>query len=1168
MPIWANLKPEVIRKFVDKLRLTAFFIASLFFVSCAQQEPSTDTKHGEAILASNFENPPSSVSPWVYWYWYADHISLEGIEKDLLAMKNTGIGTALIGNIYDSGSTGNVKALSDQWWDALRFAIKTAGKYDIDIGVFNSPGWSQSGGPWVSEEQSMRYLDSVESTVTGGRKAEVLLKTTDGLFQDVRVLAFRKLKGEEQRLDTSNTRVLADVNVNNVEYAIDGNFQNVMYFPESSLVENGSLQLHLTSSSPIAARSLQIFPHDAFISKCTFEIKDSEGKWKVHSDFEVQRPPKQLEAIGPEYDAPISISLPKTTASEFRLTFSQFSFHEYASRGDSKPGIKEIVISEAYKIDRYVEKKLAKVFPMPLPQFDDYLWDYSNEPDQAGLGLLEQQVVDVSQFLTGDTLTWDIPDGDWTIIRFGMRPTGTQNGPVSDEARGPEIDKLTKEVAYHHFDSYLGKLIDSIEPEHRTALKYAVVDSYEKGSQNWTDDFETVFKQTYAYDPIPFLPVYTGRVVNSVEHSERFLWDMRRLVADRVSYQYTAGLRERSHQHGLKLWLENYGHWGFPGEFLQYGGQADILSGEFWATGDLGSIELKAASSAAHIYGHNIVMSESFTSGPPNFVYHPWAFKIRGDWSFVEGINQTLLHVYIHQPYDEMRPGVNAWFGSAFNRNNTWFDKMGSWIDYLKRSNYMLQQGKYVADIMYFIGEDTPKMTGETNPALPAGYSYDYINSEVILNHLRVQNGEFVLADGMRFKLLVLPDVDTIRPAVLAKIAELVEMGGHIYGSKPQKSPSLEDFPNADQQVKLLANMLWQETDDMSKYSAIYGKGTVNNNQSLANVLSVIGTQKDVDNIPTNIIWTHRQSDTHDIYFVANQSDDVIEFTPSFRVMNKQPEYWNPVSGQRKLVAQFTALGNRMQVPLTLDVRQSVFIVFEKDLQVTNPITQIELDGRKVLLNPAKVGVQNSSYQLIVEAKSNGQYQVSYQDGQTEKFDIEDIPEPLDLSRNWVLNFEADRDVQDSISLPSLISISELEPLAMRHYSGDIKYTKEFDISSNMLTDDKQITLDLGEVGVIAQVKINGVSLGEFWSFPMLINITDAIRLGKNQLEIVVTNTWRNRLIGDKKYPESFPDAHNQKHFATETSTDIGIDGSEELMKSGLIGPVKLKVSKLVLLNE
>lgn len=368
--------------------------------------------------------------------------------------------------------------------------------------------------------------------------------------------------------------------------------------------------------------------------------------------------------------------------------------------------------------------------------------------DDASLTVEPNRVLDISSFLTGDNLEWDVPAGDWVVMRMGMRPTGVKNSPADPEATGLETDKMSRKHVAAHFEALMGEICRRIPEADRRSWKVVVQDSYETGGQNFTDDFLESFRQRYGYDALPFLPAYEGYVVESRDRTDRFLWDMRRLVADRIAYDYVGGLRDISHKYGLRTWLENYGHWGFPGEFLQYGGQSDEIGGEFWSFGELGNIENRAASSCGHIYGKNKISAESFTSGGRPFECYPATMKQRGDRFFTEGVNNTLLHVYISQPSDGRVPGVNAFFSSEFNRLNTWYSQLDLFTSYLKRVNYMLQQGLNVADVAYFIGEDTPKMTGITEPALPKGFQFDYINAEVIERDLFVKDGLLTLPHG------------------------------------------------------------------------------------------------------------------------------------------------------------------------------------------------------------------------------------------------------------------------------------------------------------------------------------------------------------------------------------------------------------------------------------
>ena len=424
-------------------------------------------------------------------------------------------------------------------------------------------------------------------------------------------------------------------------------------------------------------------------------------------------------------------------------------------------------------------------------------------------------------------------------MRTAMLPTGTLCSPAPVEGTGLETDKMSKKHIRTHFDNYLGQILKRIPAEDRKTFKVCVEDSYETGGQNWTDNLIEDFIAAYGYDPVPFIPVMSGVVVGSEDMSDRFLWDLRRLVADEVSYNYVGGLREVSNEHGLTTWLENYGHWGFPGDFLQYGSQSDEIAGEFWSFGDLGDIENRVASSCGHIYGKRKVWAESFTCGGPDFTQYPGQMKQRGDRFFTEGINATLYHLYIQQPDDRV-PGVNAWFGNEFNRHNTWFSQLDVFNDYIKRCNYMLQQGRYVADVAYFLGEDCPKMTGTKDPELPEGFSFDYINSDVVMKAC-VKDGKLTLESGMQYSVLVLPKIKTMRPELLEKLETLVRDGLVILGPAPERSPSMKGYPECDVKVRGIAARMWRNNTDPFSRSVSYGKGRIYKDASLEEVFADSG---------------------------------------------------------------------------------------------------------------------------------------------------------------------------------------------------------------------------------------------------------------------------------------------------------------------------------------
>ena len=603
--------------------------------------------------------------------------------------------------------------------------------------------------------------------------------------------------------------------------------------------------------------------------------------------------------------------------------------------------------------------------------WDTYLWPPQPEVDQKPLTVAPDNVINLSDKMSADgTLQWDVPPGDWIVLRTGMKGTGTRNSPASPEGQGWEVDKMNRKALKSHFDAFIGEVLRRMPAQDRRALKHVVADSYEMGSENWTDDFAPAFRDRYGYDPLPWLPVLTGRIVGSADQSNRFLWDLRRLVADRIATEYVGGLRDLCQPHGLKLWLENYGHWGFPAEFLQYGGQSNCVGGEFWVTGSLGSIECRAASSAGNTYGFPFVSAEAFTGGPP-FQTVPSGLKARGDWAFCEGINHFVLHVYIHQPWEDRRPGVNAWFGTEFNRHNTWFDQSSAWIDYLRRCCFLLQQGTRVADVAYFIGEDTPKMTGVRQPPLPLGCDFDYINAEVIERSLQVDNGVLSLPHGTTYRLLVLPDLTTMRPQLLRKIRQLVSDGAVVMGRPPSRSPSMQDYPACDREVEQLAAEIWGDNDGQAAGERRLGKGRVIWGRSVEEVLGQLDMPVDFRS-STRLLYTHRRAANADIYFVTNPQPKEVVTTTAYRAGQQAPEFWWPDAGRIEPAVVYDLVDGMVQVPLHLPAHGSVFVVFRGAKADPNRVIQLTSGGETVLdARSSVVGAVQSTSRAIADVTNN-----------------------------------------------------------------------------------------------------------------------------------------------------------------------------------------------------
>ena len=986
-------------------------------------------------LEEGFRTPPDSIRTAVYWYWLDNYISKEGVIKDLEAMKRVGITRAFIGNQSEGDADGPVKLFSDEWWDITHAAMKRAGELDIEIGMFNCPGWSQSGGPWITPEQSMKYVAGQYQEVEGNGSEQVIPLPDVAPDRIIAVQAWLSVKGDS-RSWTLKTR-------------------------------NG-VPATLKMQVPFTVRSL---------------VLESDGEqWtpvrltqngKEVAAFTYDRHNMGLN-VGFKPLAPWVEGLVETPPGTYEIRLE-----------DPSDGTFTVTLTEKAYLPRYAEKTLAKMFQEPLPMWDTYMWD---TPEYVNWRYCVDELFmhDLTPLLEDGKLSWKVPNGKWTVLTSYMESTGVTNSPAVPEGTGLEVDKMSRKHIASHYDAFVGELLRRIPAEDRKTWKVVVEDSYETGGQNWTDDMAKVFKDTYGYDPLLYLPVLQGEVVGTMDESERFLWDLRRLVADRVANDYVGGLREKAHADGLETWLECYGHWGFPSEFLLYGSRSDQIAGEYWSEGSLGDIENRAASSCGHIYGKNRIWAESCTAGGPPFNRYPRLMKQRVDRFFCEGINANLLHLYIQQP-DDRQPGRDAWFGNEFNRNNTWFDGMGPFIEYLRRCNFMLQQGRYVADVAYFIGEDAPKMTGVCDPSLPKGYSFDYINADVLRNHARVRDGKLVLDSGMEYRVLVLPKQETMRPEVLEAIAGFVRDGLSIVGPAPTHSPSMQHgIFEADERVAQLVKQIWNG----SGKGLCYPDGT-----QLDGIMDDLGTRPDFTyEGDADVLFIHRTLGADgDIYFISNQDDTPVTVHPAFRVNPALgAEIWDPVTGG------MTAWDGR---ELALDRMQSVFVVFRKDAD-----------------SPVRATVPAGSVS---------------------------VPGP------WTVDFAASAgNTAFSRSFDELSDWTESADDAVRYYSGSAVYRNTFTLEA---LKGRRFLLDLGDVMVLAGVRVNGKDAGGVWTFPHRLDITGFVKEGENTLEITVYNNWRNRLIADEKLPEG-----ERKTWTNNQPYEAG----DALQSSGLLGPVNIIIDE------
>lgn len=686
----------------------------------------------------------------------------------------------------------------------------------------------------------------------------------------------------------------------------------------------------------------------------------------------------------------------------------------------------------------------------------------------AGAAISAERVVNLSDRMAADgRLTWDAPSGNWLVLRCGHASNFKMTRPCPAAAVGLECDRLSRAGIDAHYEGFLKKIFDGAGPAAGKTLSYVHIDSWEAGGQNWTATFPAEFRTRRGYDLRPWLPVLTGRVVGSAELSERFLWDVRTTVSAMIRDNYAGRLRELAQRHGMRLSIEAYGHLCIDN--LAYAGVSDMPISEFWARGDgmfptPGGYETstKVMASAAHTYGKPVVGAEAFTSDR-GWRDHPFRLKAMGDGKFCEGLNRMIFHLSAHQPYDDMIPGLtHRKWGEHFQRHNTWWEFSRPWMDYLSRCQHLLQQGRFVADVCYWFGEGAPLNVNDMTLDLPKGYDLDFCSSEVVLQ-MSVKDGRIVLPSGMSYRYLRLPDSERMTLPLARKIRELVDGGARVIaGPRPQGTPGLSGYPDCDVEIETLAAALWDANRVVS------GK-------SLAEVFAEDRLDPDFEG--ANLRYIHRQIGEVDVYFVSHEENSPLTTTCTFRIAGKQPELWDPESGSIRELPEFTEKDGRISVPLRFEPMQGWFVVFRKNGSPS-----------------PRASTAKNFPSLTEKTVAAGPWRVSF-------------------DPKW-------GGPGEPVVFAELVDWSHHVDPRIHYYSGTAVYRTSVALTAEDVSGSSgRLFLDLGEVEVMARVRLNGKDCGIAWKPPYRLDITDAVRAGSNDLEIAVVNLWINRMIGDEQLP-------------------------------------------------
>jgi hypothetical protein len=790
--------------------------------------------------------------------------------------------------------------------------------------------------------------------------------------------------------------------------------------------------------------------------------------------------------------------------------------------------------------------------------------------EAPGSAVDPEQILDLSSSLRPDgTLEWEVPPGDWTVMRFVARNNGAVTRPAPRPGLGFECDKFDRAAFDAHYEAYVGKLLRRVPPRRNASgggWTMIHIDSWEMGAQNWSGSFGEEFRRRRGYDPLPYLPAYAGLIVGSLERSERFLWDLRRTSNELIIENHALRFKELGRREGFTLSIEPYDM--NPAADLDLGAVADVPMGEFWSDGFgfNSSFSAVEAVSIGHVTGAPVVAAEAFTADRPEaWKKYPGNMKNQADWAFCIGLNRLIFHTFVHNPLDErLRPGMTMGpYGVHWDRGQTWWPLVPAYHRYVSRCQHVLSQGKPIADILYLAPEGAPQVFRPPSSALAGtdvlpdkrAYSFDGCSPLTLIKSAAVESGRIVFPGGASYKLLVLPVFETMTPGLLAKIEELVKAGAAVTGKPPRKSPSLEGFPACDERVAELALRLWGGTEPPAEVTErAYGQGKIfwggeltspalgNGAHPLtdeiypdyaatAAVLKKLGTRPDFS-ASGAVRSIHRSLPGREVYFLSNRKDGTVDDTCIFRDGTMKAELWDAVTGEIRPLRKLNATDAGIAAEVKFEPYQSFFIVFDKD-----------------------------------ENPRSGHKESRRDEDQT--FDFPAAETILTIDGPWTVEFDPAWGGPARVVFDRLADWTQRPEEGIRYYSGIALYSMDFDLpEGDAWTKRRELFLDLGTVRHLAQVRLNGQDLGIVWTAPWQVKVGDAVRRKGNRLEVEVANLWINRLIGDEaepwdgiehgRWPEWVLNNQPRPSRRFTFTTNRFYKKDDPLVESGLLGPVRL----------
>ena len=999
-------------------------------------------------LADGFRAPPPDARPQVWWHWMNGNVSKPGITADLESMAEVGIGGAQVFDVGCGIPPGPVRFGTDDWFDHVLWAHREAQRLGLKLTVANCSGYSSSGGPWVKPEDSMKYLVWTETEVAGGTAFDGILPAPEnphGFYEDLAVCAVKVPAGSRRGLKDGGGRV--------IRTEADGARTSVFTFD---------------FPRPWAAREVSYRALAATVSwnssmKAKVEASDDGRAWRTLCDRTVP-----FCYGGERCDLPRELDFPATTALHYRVSFSR------SSPADER--IEDVDVGSFARLGDLGVRTLRIRNRGEL----------SSREVPADAVIAPKDVIDLTASFDRATgrLRWTVPEGRWTLLRVGDAANGETCRPATPGGVGLEVDKFSRAALVRHFDAYMGRLARLCEidpksdPAKRTGLVSALVDSYEAGGQNWGTGFAEAFEAQCGYSALgAFLPVLTGRVIGSVERSERFLADYRRVIGELFAENYADCYVDCCRRAGLLAAIECYGD--EPACDLRYGRNVPLPMCEFWLhpgqVFEYDDDDIPMAASLAHMWGRRFVGAEAFTTMPDEAGWRqaPFHYKAQGDVCYALGVNRMIYHRFAHQPWANPTrwPGMTMGpWGTHFERTETWWRQSADWLKYQARCQHLLQEGVAAPDYLRYCGEEVPesgyaaRSLSERDyraPVAAKGYRFDLCELGALEKIVRVRkDGSLVSPGGTRYRFLALPPRAAMSPRALATVQRLAALGANIAGRPPVRAFGLVDA-SADASVRSRAAAVWEKHPN------------VRDEDEASAAARLLGAPDFTADDPCVRFCHRRYGDGTDGYFVACPAATALTVRCSFRTTGRAPELWDAETGEIRRADAWRVRDGRTEVVLRFRPAGSVFVMFT----VRPTAGLLPAEGE---LKP------------VATAEVKGPWRVTFPVGWNTPTPraVERETEPADWSKD---------------------AANEI-----RFFSGTATYERTLECPPGAGEKGVRTFLDLGRVGEIAEVEVDGVKLPCLWRPPYRTEITAAIAgKAKCAVKVKVTNLWINRLVGD-----------------------------------------------------